>query len=72
MACYVSFPSCHDENDPNPKSGQYLDPDKSVCPISCRGDVNDPAFLRPFFVFFVPDSMIFAVGYWVSSSGIPP
>ena len=31
----VVFQSCHEENDPDPKSGQHLDPDKLVCATSC-------------------------------------
>ena len=47
MACRGSFPSCHEENDPNPKSGRDLDPDKPGYSTSCREDVTDPAFLIP-------------------------
>ena len=54
MACHGSFPSCHEENDPNPKSGRDLDPEKPVCTVSCWGDVSNPAFLRVFFCFFPP------------------
>ena len=35
IACPGSFPSCHEENDPNPKSGWDLEPDKLVCAVSC-------------------------------------
>ena len=48
MACRGSFPSCREENHPNPKSGRNLDPDKPVCATLCRGDVTDPAFLPIF------------------------
>ena len=47
MACPNSFLSCR-ENDPDPKSGQDLDPDKLVWSTSCREDVTDPSFLHVF------------------------
>ena len=48
MACHDSFQPCHEENHPDPKSGQDLDPEKPVCAMSCRGDVTDKAFLQAF------------------------
>ena len=35
MACHRTFPSCHEENDPNLKSGQDLDPDKPSQYVLC-------------------------------------
>ena len=59
MACLftastVRFPSCHEENGPDPKSGRDLDPDKPVCAKSCREDITDPAFSRALFCSFHP------------------
>ena len=42
MACRTTFPSCHEEKDPKPKSGRDLDPDKLVCTTACLGDVANP------------------------------
>ena len=53
MACRTTFPSCHEEKDPKPKSGRDLDPDKLVCATSCLGDVANP------FKSFYPDSPTF-------------
>ena len=58
MACPGSFLSYCLENHPDPKSGQYLDPDKLGCAMCCRGDVTDPTFLCAF-LFFVPNSPTF-------------
>ena len=46
-ACPCSFPSCGGKN-PEPKSGQDLDPDKPECTMFCRGDETDPNFPCPF------------------------
>ena len=53
MACllgFMAFPdnflSCHEENDPDSKSGWDLDPDKPVW--SCREDVINQAFCVTF------------------------
>ena len=46
MACPGSYPSCHGENDSNPKSGQHLDPDKLGCVMACQRYVTNPAFLH--------------------------
>ena len=54
MACPDSFPSCHEENDPNPKSGRDLDPDKPVWSTSCREYVTDPSFSHAFLWFSSP------------------
>ena len=48
MACCGSFPSCHEENNPDPKSGRDLDPDKPGCTTFCRRDVTDPTFSHTF------------------------
>ena len=53
-----ALPSC-EENDPNPQSGQDLDPDKLVYAMACRGNVTNPTFLRIFFVVFIPESPSF-------------
>ena len=57
MACPGSFLFCHGENDPDPKSGWYLDPDKLGCSIAGQGDVTDP---KCFYIIFVSDSKNFA------------
>ena len=54
MACCVSLLSCREENDPDPKSGQDLDPDKLVCAMSCWEHLTDPAFLCAFLLFLSP------------------
>ena len=56
----VVSPSCHGENDPDPKSGQDLDPVKRVYCTSCWIYATNPTFSPSFFVVFVPDSMTFA------------
>ena len=48
MACSDSFPSCREKNDPDPKSGWDLDPDKPVWSTSCQEDVTVPSFLCVF------------------------
>ena len=48
MAYHGTFPSCHEENDPDPKSGQDLHPEKPVWSTSCWEDVTDPVFLHTF------------------------
>ena len=63
-ACQVSFPSCCEENNPDPKSGWFHDPDKLVWAMSCRGDVTDPTFCD-----FATNPR---VSYRVGSSGTPP
>ena len=50
----VLFHFCHEENNPDPKSGQDLDPDKPVFTTSYRGDVIDPAFSHAFMCFTSP------------------
>ena len=42
------FPSCLEENDPDPKSGRELDPDLPVWSTSCLEDVTDPSFSHSF------------------------
>ena len=51
MACPDSFLPCREENDPDPESVRYLDPDKLVCFTSCREDVTNPSFLHTFLWF---------------------
>ena len=58
MACHGSFPSCHVEQHPDPKSGQEVDPDKPGCITSCQGEETDPTFLHTFFSGFGPDSQL--------------
>ena len=72
MACPGSFPSCHEENDLDPKSGWDLDLDKPVCAMACSENVTNLHFCM-FFVVFVPNSLTFATntGCKVSSSGTP-
>ena len=62
MACCVSLLSCREENDPDPKSGQDLDPDKLVCTTSCWavGYIKPTKHFCALFVVFVPDSTTFA------------
>ena len=43
------------ENDPGPKSGQDLDPDKPVWFMFCLEYVTEPSFWHTFLCFFVPD-----------------
>ena len=50
MTCCGSFPSCREENFPDPKSGRDLDPEKQVCATSCQEDV-----INHFCVFFATD-----------------
>ena len=47
----IILPSYHEKSNPDPKSGQDLDPDKPICSTSCREDVTDPSFLRTFLWF---------------------
>ena len=51
-ACPDCFLSCHEENDPDLKSGRDFDPHKQVWCTSCREDITDPSFLRVFFCGF--------------------
>ena len=70
MACPGSFLSCCKENDTDPKSGRYLDPDKPVCATTSQGDITDQTFLHTFFVVFVPNSLIFVTDHRVAGSVI--
>ena len=55
MACCSSLLSCG-ENNPNPKSDRYLDPDMLRCTISCQRDEIDPTFSCTFFWICVSHS----------------
>ena len=48
IACPGSFTFCCEENDPDPKSGRDLDPDKPVWSTSYWEDVTDPSFCMLF------------------------
>ena len=59
MASPGSFPSCPEENDPDPKSSWDLHQNKPVYFISCQKDVTKPVFLLAF-CCFCPNSTTFA------------
>ena len=59
MACPGSFPSCHEENDPDPKLGRDLHPDNGKIYVM-SGRCHRPSIFAHFFLVFVPNSMTFS------------